>query len=201
MNNKWKTVFCMCYDHFKYLIISFKIINTSAIFQIYINRAFAEFMNFICVVYLNDILIYLQSEKKHKHYIYKILEWLQHYKLYTNLKKCVFFINTVKFLKFIMLIIDVTMNSWQINIIMNWSILKTFQEVQVFLRFANFYKQFIKIYFQIVNSLINLLKNSKNEKKTELFEWFSDIKKMFCKFRITFTTISILIHFDFDLKN
>jgi len=100
----------MCYNHFEYLIMSFKFINTSAIFQIYINRVFVKLMNFICVVYLNDIFIFLQSEKEHKHYVCKILKQLQHYKLYTNLKKCVFFTDTVKFLKFIMSIIDVTMN-------------------------------------------------------------------------------------------
>jgi len=103
-------MFCMHYNHFKYLIMSFKFINTSAIFQIYINRAFIKLMNFICVVYLNDIFIYSQSEKKHKHYIYKILEQLQHYKLYANLMECVFSTDTVKFFKFIVLIIDVMMN-------------------------------------------------------------------------------------------
>jgi len=125
-NNKWKMKFCMYYNHFKYLIMSFKLINTSAIFQIYINRVFAKFMNFICVVYLNDILIYSQFEKKHKHHIYKIFEWLQHYKLYTNLKKCIFFTDTVKFLEFIVSIIDVMMNSQWVDIIVKWLILKTF---------------------------------------------------------------------------
>ncbi len=100
----------MYYNHFEYLIMSFKLINTSAIFQIYINRTFMKFLNFICVIYLNDILIYLQSEKEHKCYVCKILEQLQHYKLYTNLKKYVFSTDTVKFLKFIMLITDVIMN-------------------------------------------------------------------------------------------
>ena len=147
VNDEWKTAFYIYYNYFKYLIISFKFINTSAIFQVYINRALTKLMNFICVIYLNNIFIYLQSEKEHKHYIYKIFEWLWHYKLYTNLKKCVFSINTMKFLEFIMLIIDVMMNLWWINIIVNWLILKTFQEVQVFLKFANFYRQFIKIYF------------------------------------------------------
>jgi len=67
-------MFCTHYDHFEYLIISFKFINISAIFQIYINRALAKFMNFICVIYLNNILIYSQSEKEHKHHVYKIFE-------------------------------------------------------------------------------------------------------------------------------
>jgi len=129
MSDKWKMMFCMHYNYFKYLIISFKIVNTSAIFQIYINKALAELMNFICVVYLNNILIYLQSKKEHKHHICKILAQLQHYKLYANLKKYIFFTDTVKFFKFIMLIIDVMMNSQQVNIIMNWLIFKTFQEI------------------------------------------------------------------------
>jgi len=201
MNNKWKMMFCMHYNHFEYLIMSFEFINTSAIFQIYINRILAEFMNFICVVYLNDILIYLQSEKEHKYHICKILEQLQHYKLYTNLKKCVFFIDTVKFLKFIMLIIDVMMNLWWVDIIMNWLIFKTFQEVQIFLKFVNFYRQFMKIYFQIINSLTSLLKNNKNKKKTESFKWCNDVEKMFCKLKEIFMTALILIHFNFNLKN
>jgi len=126
MNNKWKMMFCMCYDHFKYLIMSFKLINTSVIFQIYINKTLVKLMNFICVVYLNNIFIYLQSEKKHKYYVYKILKWLWHYKLYANLKKCVFSTDIVKFLKFIMSITDVMMNSWRVDIIVKWLIFKTF---------------------------------------------------------------------------
>jgi len=126
MSDKSKTTFCTHYNYFKYLIMSFKFINTSAIFQIYINRTLTKFMNFICVVYLNNILIYLQSEKEHKHYVCKIFEQLWHYKLYANLKKYIFFIDTVKFFKFIVLIIDVMMNSQWINIIVNWLTLKTF---------------------------------------------------------------------------
>jgi len=158
-------------------------------------------MNFICVVYLNNILIYLQSEKEHKCYVYEIFKQLQHYKLYTNLKKCVFSTDTVKFLEFIMLITDVMMNLWWINIIVKWLTFKMFQEVQVFLNFINFYRQFIKVYFQIVSSLTSLLKNSKNEKKTESFEWFSDTEKMFCELKEIFMTVLIFVHFNLNLKN
>jgi len=201
MNNKWKMMFCMCYNHFKYLIMSFKFINTSAIFQIYINRALTKLMNFICVVYLNNILIYLQSEKEHKHHVCKILKWLQHYKLYANLKKCVFSINIVKFFKFIVSIIDVMMNLWRVDIIMKWLTFKMFQKVQVFLNFINFYRCFIKVYSQIVSSLTSLLKSNKNEKKTELFKWFENTEKTFCKLKDVFITALIFVYFDFNLKN
>jgi len=200
-DNEWKTVFHTHYGHFEYLIMSFKLANASATFQAYINWALAEHMNFICVVYLNNILIYSQSEKEHKHHVCEILEWLWHYKLFVNLRKCVFSTDTIEFLRFIVSIIEITMNSQQIDTIKTWLTLKTFQKVQVFLRFVNFYRRFIKAYSQIANSLMSLLKDSKNEKKTESFKWSKDAAKTFNYLKKVFMTVFILVHFDSELKN
>ena len=41
--------------------------------------------------------------------------------------------------------------------------------MQVFLNFANFYQQFIYNYFIIIESLIDLLKDNKNNKKFKFF--------------------------------
>ncbi len=158
-------------------------------------------MNFICVVYLNDILIYSQLKEEHKRHVCEILEQLQHYKLFVNLKKCVFSTDTVEFLRFIVSITEVTMNSQQIDTIKTWSTLKTFQKVQVFLKFVNFYRCFIKAYLWIVSSLTDLLKDSKNEKKTEPFEWLKDTMKTFVYLKKVFMTVLILVHFDSELKN
>ena len=68
-SNEWKTVFCICYDHFEYHIMFFDLINASAIFQVYINCAMTEFLDVICIVYLNDILIYSCDLKKHAKHI------------------------------------------------------------------------------------------------------------------------------------
>jgi hypothetical protein len=84
-----KTVFHTHYESLWYLIMSFELANAPATFQAYINWALAEHMNFICVVYLNNI-IYSQL-KEHKHHVCEILEQLQHYKLFVNLRKCVFY--------------------------------------------------------------------------------------------------------------
>jgi len=201
VSNEWKTVFHMHYSHFEYLIMSFELANVSATFQAYINQALAEHMNFICVVYLNDILIYSQLKEEHKHHVCEILERLRHYKLFVNLKKCVFSTDTVEFLKFIVSITEVTMNSQQIDTIKTWSTFKTFQKVQVFLEFVNFYRCFIKAYLWIVSSLTGLLKDSKNEKKTESFKWSKDAVKTFVYLKKVFMTALILVHFDSELKN
>ncbi len=201
VNDEWKTAFHTHYGHFEYLIMSFELVNAPATFQAYINQALAEHINFICVVYLNNILIYSQLKEEHKCHVCEILEWLRHYKLFINLRKCVFSINTVEFLRFIVLIIEMIMNLQWIDTIKTWLTLKTFQKVQVFLKFVNFYRHFIKVYLQIVSSLTDLLKDSKNEKKTELFEWLKSTTKMFVYLKKVFMTALILVHFDSELKN
>ncbi len=199
--DEWKTAFHMHYGHFEYLIMSFELANVSAIFQAYINWALAKHMNFICVVYLNDILIYSQSKEKHKHHVCEILERLRHYKLFINLKKCAFFTDTVEFLRFIVFTTDVMMNLQRIDTIKNWSTPMICQNVQIFLEFANFYRHFIEAYLRIVSSLTGLLKDSKNEKKTEPFKWLEDTEKAFNYLKKAFTIAPVLVHFDSELKN
>jgi len=45
------------------------------------------------------------------------------------------------------------------------------------------------------------LKDSKNEKKTEFFEWLKDAAKVFVYLKKVFMTVLILVHFDSELKN
>jgi hypothetical protein len=132
VSNEWKTVFHTHYGHFEYLIMSFELANAPATFQAYINWALAEHMNFICVVYLNDILIYSQLKEEHKHHVCEILEQLQHYKLFVNLRKCVFFTDTVEFLRFIVSITEMTMNSQQIDTIKTWWPSRPFRKYKSF---------------------------------------------------------------------
>ena len=62
--NEWKTAFHTCYSHFKYMIMSFRLVNTSVTFQDYINWALTEIVNIFCVVYLNNILIYFNRNMR-----------------------------------------------------------------------------------------------------------------------------------------
>ena len=68
-DDKWKTMFRTRYEHFKYQIMLFELVNAFAIFQTYINKALKKFVNNICVIYLNDILIYSENSAKHWRYV------------------------------------------------------------------------------------------------------------------------------------
>ena len=58
IDDEWKTTFRTRYDHFEYLIMPFNLVNASAMFQTYINKALINLIDITYIVYLNDILIY-----------------------------------------------------------------------------------------------------------------------------------------------
>ena len=60
--NKWKIAFKTRYGHFKYYMLPFRLANTPIIFQSYIYRALGGLLNRIYIIYLDNILIYLEDE-------------------------------------------------------------------------------------------------------------------------------------------
>ena len=199
-DNKWKTAFYTHYSHFKYIIILFKLVNASATFQTYINWVLVRLIDIFCVIYLNNILIYSEILNQHHKHVKKVLERLWKFQLYINLKKCEFSTQKVKFLRFIISITDVVINLHRIEIIQDWSTSKIFCKVQVFLNFVNFYRCFIKHYSCIAESLTDLIKSSKNDKKFKSFSFLTDMQKMFILLYKIFINALILVHFDSVLK-
>jgi len=79
----------------------FRLTNTPVIFQAYINKALLGLLDIIYIVYLNNIIIYSNNYKVYTYYVQIVLERLREYKLYINLKKCLFYITSINFLGFI----------------------------------------------------------------------------------------------------
>ncbi len=167
--DEWKMMFHIHYNHFKYMIMLFNLINASIIFQIYINKILTKLLNDFYVIYLNDILIFFVKKIDYINYMKQIFKRLRKFKLYASLKKCEFFITKVNFLKFIIFTESILMNSSRIDIIKTWFKSKMYQEIQVFLKFINFYQHFIHNYFQIAKSLTELLKNNVKDVKINSF--------------------------------
>ena len=45
----------------------------------------------------------------------------------------------------------------------------------MFLKFANFYKRFVKLYARIIRALTKLFKDNKNEKQNEFFNFNAEV--------------------------
>jgi len=98
--DEWKTAFRTRYGHFEYLVMPFGLTNAPATFQRYIHRALAGLLDDFCVVYLDDILIYSNSEEEHVQHVRAVLQRLREWKLYAKRSKCYFHTQQVDFLGF-----------------------------------------------------------------------------------------------------
>jgi hypothetical protein len=67
--DEWKTVFKTRYRYFEYLIMPFSLANTLSTFQAYINKALRDLVDSVCIMYLDDILIYSRNEQEYIEYV------------------------------------------------------------------------------------------------------------------------------------
>ena len=175
---------------YKYCILSFNLINDLNSFQQYINNVLWKFLNNFCQIYLDNILIYNRIKKKHIRYIYLMLNKFREIDLQMNIKKYEFNVKKIVFLNVISSRSDLRMNSEKITIIVNWIILINLKKVQDFVKFANFYRRFIKNFSKIIRFLIKLAR------KNQFFVWNETCSKTFQEFKNWIVFVFILYHFD-----
>src|SRR5215216_3492667 len=127
----------------------FGLINAPATFQALINNVLQEYLDKICIVYLDDILIYSKNPKEHKEHIKLILAALEKWQLKVNLNKSKFNKEEVEFLGHIIRIHRIRMDPTKIKLILEWPQPTNLMELQQFMGLANYYRKFIKGYSTI----------------------------------------------------
>jgi len=192
--NKTFIIFHTQFELFKYLVMLFNLCNEFVLFQKYINNTLREHLNKFCTAYLNDILIYFDNELEHEIHVKLILRKLQEADLQINIIKCKFHVTQVLYLELIIIIEEIKINFFKINIIVNWLILINVKDVQNFLNFANFYRRFIYDYSRIAISLTHFIR------KDVLFVWFQKCQIAFNILKKVFTFKIILRHYNSDHK-
>ena len=131
----------------------FSLFNAPTTFQNYINKALGNLVDTIYIVYLNNILIYLKDKSKYVKYIKQMLKRLCTQGLYTKLFKYSFHTKLVKFFSYFITPKGVIINPTQVKAIKEQPKPKFYKDIQVFLSFTNFYRQFIWNYLDIIHPL------------------------------------------------
>ena len=72
------------------------------------------------MAYLNDIIIYFNSEEEYFQYIKQVLQRLVDKKILVAIKKCKFYIIKTEFCGFIIKLKKLSMDPKKIKIIVNW---------------------------------------------------------------------------------
>ncbi|XP_061685462.1 uncharacterized protein LOC133505925 [Syngnathoides biaculeatus] len=103
------------------------------------------------------------------------------------MEKCEFHQSSITFLGFILAEGQSRMNPSKVDSVLQWPTLINHMEVQRFIRFANFYRKFIRN-FNSITAPLHALTSSRNS-----FDWDVTCQEGFDRLRSSFTTAPVLI--------
>ena len=186
-DDEWKTAFRCRYGHFEYLVMPFGLTNAPATFQHLMNDIFRDLLDHVVIIYLDDILIFSDTYDEHVKQVSEVLSRLRKNNLYASLKKCDFHKEEVEFLGYILSGVGIRMDPKKLKVITSWKTPKSQKEVQIFLGFANFYRNFISNFSRLTTALTNLLK------KDVPFSWSPCAETSFTSLKSAFVSAPILI--------
>lgn len=157
-----KTAFSTPFGHYEFIRMPFGLKNAPSTFQRLMNSVLKDYINKICVVYLDDILIFSTSLDEHLINLKKIFNRLRETKLKIQIDKCSFLQRQTEFLGHILTPQGVKPNPRKVQIIQNLEIPNTQKKIKSFLGMTGFYRKFIRDYAKIAFPMTKFLK--KNEK-------------------------------------
>src|SRR5882724_6721499 len=144
------------------------------------------------VIYLNNILIFSNSLEEHRVHVRCVLERLHEYDLHSKPKTCLFHMQKIEFLGFMVTPTGISMDTAKTDTVSIWPTLTNLKAVQAFLGFTNFYCHFIVGFSDIIIPLICLTH------KDTPFTWGPNHTVAFETLKHSFTQAPILAHFNPD---
>lgn len=187
-----KTAFNVENGHYEYLRMPFGLKNAPATFQRVMDNVLRGLQGKICLVYMDDIIIFSTSLQEHISNLKLVFERLQDNNLKIQLDKSEFLKKNVEFLGHVITPEGIKPNPKKIETILNFPIPKNPKEIKSFLGLVGYYRKFIKNFAKLTKPLTQCLK--KNVKVEHTPEFINSFEK--CK--ITLTNDPILQHPDFS---
>jgi hypothetical protein len=197
--DEWKTAFRTRYGLFEWLVTPFGLTNAPSTFQKYINWTLREYLDVFCSAYVDDILIYSDGTKdEHISQVKKVLQRLEEAGLRADIDKSEFFVKRTKYLGFILEVGEgIRMDPKKVQAIQEWAAPKSVKGVRGFIGFANFYRQFIPFFSELVAPLQALTTKDATSNPFYLTE---EAGKAFNNLKRAFLSDQVLAQWDFDLE-
>ena len=160
-----KTAFRTHYGHFEFTVMPFGLTNAPAAFMDLMHRIFQPYLDQFVVVFVDDILIYSQSEWEHEYHLRIILQLLRDHQLYAKFSKCEFWLTEVRFLGHVVSASGVSVDPEKVEAVMSWERPKSVFEIRSFLGLAGYYRRFIEDFSRIAAPMTRLTR------KEVKFDW------------------------------
>lgn len=184
--DKAKTAFSVGNGLWQFNVMPFGLCNAPATFERLMEQVLQKLLSKICLVYLDDVIIFSQSFDGMIENLREVFLRLRSANLKLNPKKCVLFGRDVKYLGHVVSEKGITTDPEKINAVRNWPVPQNKKQIRSFLGFCSYYRKFIKGFSSIAKPLYNLTKNASR------FEWTTQCQETFNSLKQVLTSSSVL---------
>ena len=177
----------MRYGHFEFTVMPFGLTNAPAAFMDLMNRVFQPYLDQFVVVFVDDIMIYSQSEVEHEDHLSIVLQLLRNHQLYAKFSKCEFWLTKVGFLGHVVSTSGVSVDPGKVEVVMSWERPKSIFEIRSFLGLAGYYRRFMEDFSQLAAPMMRLTR------KEVKFVWDDSCERALQELKRRLTSAPILI--------
>ena len=181
-----KTAFICPRGMYRYKTMPFGLCNSGATFQRLMDVVMSGLHLEVCLVYLDDIILFSTTVDEHLERLVRVLDRLRTAGLKLKPEKCSLFQKSVSFLGHVVSENGISTDSAKTQAVAAWPTPTTLKEVRSFLGLAGYYRRFVKNFAQIAAPLNALMR------KGESFKWTPEAQASFDTLKAMLTSPPIL---------
>jgi RNase H-like domain found in reverse transcriptase/Reverse transcriptase (RNA-dependent DNA polymerase)/Integrase zinc binding domain/Integrase core domain len=164
------TAFTTPFGHYEWLVMPFGETNAPATFvQLMTQLVLTDCVNRFVLGFVDDILIYSETEEEHVEHVRTVLQQLERHRLFIKPAKCKWMVTDVEFLGHRIRAgpagTEITATHDKVEAVRQWPVPRTVTDVRSFLGFVNYYREHIDNFAHIAVPLTDLTKSSETGKR------------------------------------
>ena len=182
-----KTAFVTHKGQWRFKVLSFGLVNAPSQFARIMELVMSGLTYDVCLVYLDDILIFSKTFVEHLERLATVFNRLDRYGLKLKPSKCSLFQRKVSFLGHAVSRHGIECDPDKVASIATWPTPSNIAEVRTFCGLASYYRTFVCNFAAIARPLHNLTK------KGAVFEWTPECETAFQQLKQALTSAPILV--------
>ena len=184
---------------FKCDCMLFGLCKVLATFQRLMQNCLGKLNLIYCLIYLDDLIMFLQTAEEHPHRLWIVFNWLREYNLKLKLSRCSLFKEEINYLTHWVSKQGVQPSDMNLRVITEWALPQTYMEICTFLGLVGHYWQFIKGFAWIAQPLNEHLAGEGASRKLEWVLLSEDTLEIFQALKQDCMSTPILAFADYTM--
>ena len=181
-----KTAFICPVGMYKFRRMPFGLCNAGATFQRLMDVVLSGLHFQVCLVYLDDIIVFSETPEQHLERLITVLGRLSSAGLKLKPDKCAFFQKSISFLGHVVSEKGIQTDPKKIVAVQEWPIPKSVRDVRASLGLASYYRRFVPGFASIAGPLHSLLVKGKK------FVWNAETQESFNRLKLALISSPML---------